>query len=177
MVGGGEWSPAANRGVIQTTDILSSEVRRGIMRTFIALTIALLVFIAPVMAQNAADEAAIRSLLTAETFNEHDASAVADKYLEDSEYISSDSNVLVGRASIKEIYKSIFERNPDAKGKASVESLRFLKPDVAIALARGAVTERTEEPSTWKYLWMAVVVKKNGEWKIARSRIMQDTRE
>ncbi len=149
------------------------------MRFLLILTVGVCLLIAavPVMAQSAADEAAISSLLDGSKMAIHDAESIADNYLEDGKYIRSDSSVLVGRAAIGEYYKRLFERNPDAKAKASVESLRFLKPDVAIALARGAVTDRTEEPLTWKYLWIAVVVKQNGEWKVARSRIMQDTRE
>ncbi len=151
------------------------------MKYLMILTVGVCLLFAsvPAVADQAADEAAIRAAAKqmAAAYSGHDAGGVAASYLEDGEMIRANSSVLVGKAAINEVYKRIFESSPEIGTKASVDSIRFLKPDVAIVLVRGTVTGRTEEPPTWKYLRTSVVVKLAGEWKVALSQFIEDSTE
>ena len=103
-------------------------------------------------------------------FNEHDAAAIADRFLEEGQLIGS-TGITVGKAAMKEQYEGNFERNPEIKSTASLDSVRFLNPDVAIALMRGTVTGQAE-PSPWKFLATFVLVKRGGEWKTALAQFV-----
>ena len=84
------------------------------MRTFIALVIALLVFVAPVMAQSAADEAAVREAtkqwITAH--NKHDAKAIAPLLDENFQSWTGERKT---RAEGVKFYQGRFDRMKDAQ--------------------------------------------------------------
>ena len=151
------------------------------MRFLVILTVGVCLLLAsmPVIADQAADELAIKKAAAqmATAYSNQDAAGVAACYHEDGEMVRTDSSVLVGRTAIRQVYQEIFEISPEIGTKASVDSIRFLKPDVAIILVRGTVTGRTVEPPTWKYLRTSVVVKSGGDWKVALSQFLEDTTE
>jgi uncharacterized protein (TIGR02246 family) len=141
-------------------------MRREIMRTFIALTIILLFAAMPVMAQSAADEAAIREVVKQinVAFNKSDAKAMASYIVEDFENWPGTRK---GRKQVSENWASA-----EGQYKQLDEiGIIFVTPDVAIFKEHGEETGFLDSDGkplpTEKVLESWVAVKKNGKWLLA----------
>ena len=123
-------------------------------------------------AQNAArpsdDEQAIRKDVDeySDAYNKGDIDAVGRHWTDDAEYINDEGKATKGRESIVSLFK---RGRVAAKGytfKAAVQSVRVLKPDVA--LEDGTVTLTAPDGTPEKNRFTAVLLKGDGKWRISR---------
>jgi uncharacterized protein (TIGR02246 family) len=116
-------------------------------------------------------EAAIRRSAEAfaTSYAAHDAKALASGFTADAEFINEDGQVISGRAAIQAHFKEIFEGLPEARIRLKVESVRQVTPDVAIEEGTAEMfLEGADDVQSSKYV--ALHVRKDGEWLIARAR-------
>jgi uncharacterized protein (TIGR02246 family) len=126
----------------------------------------------PARAQNAArpadDEQAIRKDVQeyAEAYNKGDIDAAGRHWTDDAEYINDDGKVTKGRESIVSLFKRGRVARKGFKFDAQVQSVRILKPDVA--LEDGSVTLTAPDGTPEKTRFTAVLLKSDGKWRISR---------
>jgi uncharacterized protein (TIGR02246 family) len=65
-------------------------------------------------------------------FNAGDAKALAAFWAEDCDYVSQTGRHVKGRKAIEELYRNFFAQRKGAKLRITVDSVRFLKPNVAV---------------------------------------------
>lgn len=122
------------------------------------------------------DEKAIRSV--AETFtrayNAGDSKTVAALYTEDAEVIDEHGHRLQGRPVIQDLYSSIFQEWPGATIGISIDSLRFLGPDVAKEEGQTRVKPGGKEPETLRR-YTVLYVKQGGRWLYSSVREEHET--
>ena len=83
----------------------------------------------------AKDEAAIRSIVTQlqDGWNAHDGKAFAAPFAADADYVVVNGMYIKGREAIEKDHTGIFTSiYKDSRNAATVKSLRFLRPDVAV---------------------------------------------
>ncbi len=97
-------------------------------------------------------------------FEKRDASAVAALYSEDAQYVTDSGETISGRAAIQERSKAFLSANPDARIAISVDSVRFLTPDVLVEKGYAIITG-AGEPETTRYT--ATHIRQKGGWIIA----------
>jgi uncharacterized protein (TIGR02246 family) len=117
------------------------------------------------------DEQAIRDIARRleEGWNSGDGQAFAAPFAEDSDYIVVDGRHIKGRLANAEGHQRIFDTiYKGSTNTMSVESLRFIRPDVAVAHVRHHLKfSRDGQPvegharSTW------VLTRNKGQWSIA----------
>jgi uncharacterized protein (TIGR02246 family) len=114
---------------------------------------------------NAADEKAIRAtaedFLTA--FNAGDAKAVGALWAADAEYTDESGKSFQGRAAIEKEYADFFKEHHGATMTVSIESVRFLGPDIAVEKGIAKV----KLPSTDARLgsrYTVVHARRDGKW-------------
>ena len=110
------------------------------------------------------DEKAVRAMADAFTraFAAGDAKAVAAMYSEDAELIDDYEARVQGRKAIQDLYTSIFQARPGSTIAISIESLRFLSPDVAKEEGLTRVKSGGEPVTLRRYT--VLYVKQNGRW-------------
>lgn len=121
--------------------------------------------------QNSKEEQAIRSTVESytETFNKHDAKALAEYWSEDALYVNPETgDEIKGREEIRKQFEEHFEDNPDAKINITILSLRFPHPDKAIE--NGLVTVTDEDGGKSRQAYRVTYVKSNGKWLIEQAR-------
>lgn len=89
---------------------------------------------APAKAATDADEKAIRATADAfvKAFNAADAKAVGALWAADAEYTDEDGRTIEGRAAIETLYADVFKQAPGAMMTVTIESVRFLAPELAV---------------------------------------------
>ena len=128
-----------------------------------------------VWADEAADLAAIRqeSQAFVEAFNRADAASVAALWAEQGEYTDEAGRTLKGRVAIAEEYRDFFAKNPGAKIRLAIDSLKLLSPTAALEDGRAMIDSPTGgAASASKYL--AVHVKVDGRWMMSTVRDARD---
>jgi uncharacterized protein (TIGR02246 family) len=132
--------------------------------------------LAPVVgAQEASDaEEAVKMVATQwqDAWNGGDMDALGALYAEDADYVDLFGRTFKGReqiqANFSEVHSTAYE---GAKISIETTSVQFIEPDVAVSDSVWEMTglpEGTEAPS--KGQSTAVVVKKDGDWKIVAHR-------
>jgi uncharacterized protein (TIGR02246 family) len=122
--------------------------------------------------QNAsADEAAIRQVVQQlqDAWNAHDGKAFAAPFTTDADYVIVNGQKIKGREAIEKGHTAIFTTiYKDSHNVATVKSIRFLRPDVAVAhiewnleFSVGGETKKGHAMNTM------VVTKDGGKWSIA----------
>jgi len=111
------------------------------------------------------DEKAIRAMADVFTraYDAGDAKAVAALYTDDAELIDEFGDALQGRAAIHDFYAAMFQERQGAKITISLESLRFLGPDVAKEEGQSRVTPSGGEPASLRR-YTVLYVKQGGHW-------------
>jgi uncharacterized protein (TIGR02246 family) len=123
-------------------------------------------------AQNSnADEAAIRQIVKQieDGWNAHDGKAFAAPFADDADYVVVNGMKIKGREAIEKGHTGIFTTiYKDSHNVATVKSIRFLRPDVAVAhvewnleFRMGGETRKTQAMNTM------VMTKDGGKWSIA----------
>jgi uncharacterized protein (TIGR02246 family) len=119
----------------------------------------------------AADEAAIREVMAsgADAFNRGDAPAAGAVYASDADLVNVRGDHLKGSAAIEQgLARAFATRYKDARMKRGEISIRFLRPDVALAYVTNEITVGEGSGATvHRELGLRVFVKDGGAWRIA----------
>lgn len=117
-----------------------------------------------------ADTAAIKQTVAAfaDTWNSHDAHAVAMRYVEDGDFSSVKGESSHGRKELEDHYTTIFSTFlKNAHTTDTVRSIRFLAPDIASVDIDWLVTDPNAPGGVLrKGLLTWVLTKRNGQWMI-----------
>jgi uncharacterized protein (TIGR02246 family) len=117
-----------------------------------------------------ADTAAIKQFVAnfADSWNSHDAHAVAMHYVEDGDFSSVKAEASHGRKELEDHYTTIFTTFlKNAHTTDTVRSIRFLAPDLANVDIDWLVTEPSAPGGVLrKGLLTWVMSKRNGQWMI-----------
>ena len=115
----------------------------------------------------AADETEVKKMITeyARAFNANDVDAVSGFWEENGVHIDRETGDRTeGRDAIKADIVASIEQNPGAQLVGRVESVRFVKPDVANV--EGEVTLSIPGADPTHTLFSAILVSSNGKWMI-----------
>ena len=120
-------------------------------------------------AASSADRAAIRELFQQllEDWGQEDGEAYGSRFTEDADYVAFDGSHTKGRQEISSSHQELFDRW--VKGTrlvGSIESVRFLGPEVALVHATGSTVfpgEDKPRPSR-DSIQTLVAVKREGAW-------------
>jgi len=117
-----------------------------------------------------ADSAAIKQAVAsfADTWNSHDAHAVALRYEEDGDFSSVNGEPSHGRKELEQHYQTIFSTFlKNAHTTDTVRSIRFLAPDLASVDIDWLVNEPSAPGGVLrKGLLTWIMTKRNGQWII-----------
>lgn len=119
------------------------------------------------------DEEAIKKVIagTTEAFNKHDAKAFARFYTPDAELVTVRGERMRGAVEIEKGLEAIFATRATAATLKTLNvSIRFIKPDVAVAHVtnemRGVVNAGGQEMPPHQELSIRVLVKDKGTWRV-----------
>jgi uncharacterized protein (TIGR02246 family) len=142
-------------------------MHQSIFAFLVALTVGL-----PLVAQNssATDEAAIRAVIKAfiDTREANDAKGLAALLTEDVDQQQTSGNVRRGRDAVV-TGSMATQQSTGGRRTITVDSLRFLTPDVALADGRYDSVGRSDGTDQ-RMLTSMVLRRENGAWKIAAIR-------
>jgi uncharacterized protein (TIGR02246 family) len=135
-------------------------------------TIALAQTAAPLHAD---DEAAIRSAAQsfAKAYNAGDAKSIAALFVADGEIQSEEGEVAQGQTAIERVFAEIFQAHPKSQIKVSVQSIRFVTPNVAMEDGTSTVTHPSGQLAE-RNRYTVVHVKQDGGWRMASARDLPD---
>jgi uncharacterized protein (TIGR02246 family) len=107
-----------------------------------------------------------------DAFNRHNAKDWASFFLEDGDFTNVYGLSLHGSKAVQDRFEKLFSGPlKDAHRTASVQHIRFIKPDVAAVDATwelvGAKAENGSESPVRKGMFTWVMVKQNGRWSFA----------
>jgi len=157
------------------------------LRNFTILIFVLIITAATANAQKTgdknADETAIRANVEQmmQGWNAKNGADFAKPFAEDADYVVINGMQLKGRPAIAKGHQGIFDTiYKNSTISYAVESIRFLRPDIAVIHVFGAlkVTEG-ESTRTGNARMTLVMTKNNGKWEIAafQNTSVQDTKE
>jgi len=118
--------------------------------------------------KHAADEAAIRKNAAAfvRAYQVGDAKAVAEQFAADAECVHESNVCCRGRAAIEESLAEFFTENPGCRLEKTIDSIRFVSPDVAIEDGT-TMCECADESSCVVCRYTTVHVRTDGKWLVA----------
>lgn len=130
--------------------------------------------------QRRIDETAIRRTDASfvKAYQQGDAKSVAAHFTPDAEYVDELGNIFQGREAIEESLTEFFTEHKGCKLEMTIETIRFLSPDVAIEDGRTlAIHTKISSPVASRYT--TVHVKTHGKWMAAsvRDHAPKDRRE
>jgi uncharacterized protein (TIGR02246 family) len=110
------------------------------------------------------DEKAIRGVVDAfaRSFAGGDAKSVAAMFSEDAEFIDETGERFEGRSAIEQFYRALFQARPNATIAITIESLRFLSPDVAKEEGHTRVKSTGQAETLRRYT--VLYIKQDGRW-------------
>lgn len=123
--------------------------------------------VSPGGTQQAAAEAALRELgeKYVAAFNQQDSQAIAAFWSPNAVYTNRlTGEQVTGRDAIAAQFTNLFKSSPDAKIQVSIESIRFVSPNVAVE--KGVSTFVADPPIQIPY--SAVYVQQDGKWLLDR---------
>jgi uncharacterized protein (TIGR02246 family) len=117
------------------------------------------------------DETAIRQIVkSVETgWNAHDGRAFAAPFASDADYIIVNGMHIKGRDAIDKGHAGIFATiYKDSRNAATIKSLRFLRPDVAVVHVEWNLEFKANgETKKARAMNTMIMTKENGKWNIA----------
>ncbi|HUQ32698.1 MAG TPA: SgcJ/EcaC family oxidoreductase [Pyrinomonadaceae bacterium] len=151
------------------------------MKRLIAALGMLLTLCSFAVAQNTAnrskDEAAIRAIIAnlSDAWTKGDAKLWGEQFAEDADFTVWTGTYVKGREAItrghEEIFNTIYK---GTKMRLTVQSIRFLRKDAAVAHTEARVVKNEEEfPAKPQNVQVFVLTKEKGQWQIA---VFQNTR-
>jgi uncharacterized protein (TIGR02246 family) len=120
---------------------------------------------APAADKPTGDEAAIRAGAEdyEKAFNGGDAKAVADFWAKDGEFVDETGRQFSGREAIEKEFAAIFADQKDAQIDVTVDSVKFLSPEVAVE--SGSTRPKSPKGAVGTPVkYTAVLVKADGRW-------------
>ena len=108
-----------------------------------------------------------------EAFNKHDVKAVTELFTDDAEFVERRGDRFVGREEIAAAFAEAFEESPKSKISLTVDSLRFVTPDVAVEEGMTTWFPDGETP-TVDSVYRVAHVRHDGKWLMAGSRTIDD---
>jgi uncharacterized protein (TIGR02246 family) len=100
-------------------------------------------------------------------FNARDSKAVAEQWSPDAVYVNrTTGEEVVGREAIAAQFDTLFKAQPDLKLEVSVESIRFLSPNVAVE--QGTSKFLAPKSAAEEIDYTAVYVQRDGKWLLDR---------
>jgi uncharacterized protein (TIGR02246 family) len=105
--------------------------------------------------------------------NAHDAKALAALFIPGGELVNEAGHVAQGRKTIERTFAAIFQSHPDMQISASIASIRFRSPSVAIEDGSSTITRKPGTPSEHNR-YTVVHVKQDGKWQMASARDLPD---
>jgi uncharacterized protein (TIGR02246 family) len=147
-------------------------------RNLFAVALLALIFFSFASASNAqtpstanTDEAAIRQIVqqVQDAWNAHDGKAFAAPFATDADYIVVNGMYAKGREAIERGHTGIFTTiYKDSRNVATFKSVRFLRPDVAVAHIEWNLEFKINgAPQKGHAMNMMVLTKEGGKWSIA----------
>ncbi|HXY37959.1 MAG TPA: SgcJ/EcaC family oxidoreductase [Planctomycetaceae bacterium] len=126
---------------------------------------------------SAEDENAIRKDVEAysEAYGKGDIEAVGQHWTPDAEYINDEGKITKGRDAIVALFKKGRVARKGYGFKATLQNVRFIKPDVA--LADGTTTLAAPDGSSESTRFVAVAVKAAGAWRLSRVQDLASSNE
>lgn len=124
--------------------------------------------------QPSADEEAVRqaAIRFVEAYNKHDAKGVAALFGPNARMEDESGELIEGREAIEQAYAEEFESTPKCSISLTVDSLKFITPDVVVE--EGAVELFPDgETLTARSRYIAVHLKKDDLWRIISSRSLE----
>lgn len=119
----------------------------------------------------AADDAAIRRVVkqVEDGWNAHSGKAFAAPFAVDADYVVVNGMYIKGRPAIEQGHTGIFTTiYKDSRNAATVKSVRFLRPGVAVAhVAWNLEFNAGGQPQKAQAMSTMVMTKKAGKWSIA----------
>ncbi|MFO0950001.1 MAG: SgcJ/EcaC family oxidoreductase [Isosphaeraceae bacterium] len=104
----------------------------------------------------------------ARAFNAHDAAAISALFYEEAELVGSDGTSTRGRNEIAAMFAASFEALPELTVEPTVTAARALTPEVV--RVEGSSRMSGASPSAQHTNFDALLVRKDGAWKIAELR-------
>ncbi|MFZ5832116.1 MAG: YybH family protein, partial [Planctomycetota bacterium] len=122
-----------------------------------------------------ADEQAARQVTRnlVEALNAANTEKVVALFYEGAELIDDAGNVHKGTAAIKDLLDRFYERFPGATSEMTPDSLWMVGPALAIEEGKRVVSTKDEVSSAATY-YTIVLIKQEGQWKIASAREVSD---
>jgi uncharacterized protein (TIGR02246 family) len=116
-------------------------------------------------AGNEADEKAIRATADdfVKAFNAGDAKTIGALWAADAEYTDESGQSLHGRAAIEKEYAGLFKQQHGATMTVTIESIRFLGPDIAVEKGIAKVKLPAAEAATGAR-YTVVHARRDGKW-------------
>lgn len=116
------------------------------------------------------DEAAIRAIVQKieDSWNQHDGKAFAAPFAEDADYVVVSGLYIKGRAVIESGHTRIFNTiYKESRNKATIKSLRFLRPDFALVHVEWNLEFKTEgEARKSRAMNSMLLTKEKDQWSI-----------
>ena len=118
-----------------------------------------------------ADEAAIRANVAefVRAYNVADAKAVAALFAPDGVIVDKEEDTTQGRAAIEKNFAELFAAAPQKRIEVTVESIRFLGPDLAMEIGSTKEIFAPGEPPDYDR-YTVLHVKRDGKWQMALAR-------
>ena len=107
---------------------------------------------AVVQANNDRESIELAAVQFVNAYNSQDASSLTALFSEDAEMVERDGTRFVGHEAIKEAFVATFQDNPGGKISVSVDSLRFVTPEVAVEEGRHRLVSRWRDGDDGKHL-------------------------
>jgi uncharacterized protein (TIGR02246 family) len=125
--------------------------------------------------QGNADEQAVRQVTQnlVKAFNAGSAEKAAALFFKEADLTDDAGNVHKGAAAIKDLLARFFEKFPGATSTMTADSVWMVGPGLAIEEGHRVVTSKDDKPSA-ATRYTLVMIKQQGEWKIASGREVED---
>ena len=141
------------------------------MKRGIALGVFLVLTAAPALARaqgSTADEAALKDLQKQydAAWNAGDAAKAAALYADDGTFVDEQGMETRGRAAIEKGFAQVMSESKGATFAGTVDTIRFIRPDLALVQGTFNVTGGGMPPEGFKGHYLAVAAKQGGSWKI-----------
>lgn len=104
-------------------------------------------------------------------WQKHDGGLVAAFYTKDGELVTANGRAYTGRDEIEETLKGAFDGSlKDSTFSWTVEKVKLIKPDVAIADYEAQLKRSASDEEPLKFHMVSVLVKQDGKWLTQTSR-------
>lgn len=117
------------------------------------------------------DEAAVRKIIDAlaDAWTKGDAKLWGSHFTEDADFTAWMGMTVKGREAITQSHEGIFQGPyKGTKQRATVQNVRFLSADIAVAHVESTVVKQEAEfPPNPQVVYVAVLVKQGKDWRIA----------